>query len=283
MTNVDKQRDPHDRALIALFSQSDPQDLSLLVDYLTGHGKGREAHARADAFAVLTQARMTGQYGEQVFDTMLLELKRFGDNSILRLFRQGGGPSYLEIVRDVARHFNARVTDADAAEVLEARILESLMEQAWHKMTDAERAEFLAGMGTAAAAAGPAALAGALAALQLGGFAAYRIALLVANSLARAIAGRSLSMATNTTLDRTVRMLAGPVGWAVAAIWTAFDLASPSYRVTVPCVVQIAYMRQKQSLNICPACDAPNDKAARFCNQCGAAMARAASEPMAQG
>ena len=37
---------------------------------------------------------------------------------------------------------------------------------------------------------------------------------------------------------RTLHMLAGPIGWAIAGVWTAF------YRVTVPAAVYIAALRK---------------------------------------
>jgi uncharacterized protein YaaW (UPF0174 family) len=279
MKTVEQQRESPDRALMDLLAQADPEDLSLLVDYLTANGERRSRRtSHWDASSALMRAKAAGAYSPQVLDTMVAELKRFGHNNIIRLFRQGDGPSYIEIVRDVARHFKVTCADADSVETLEARILEKLMAQAWQKMTDAERAEFHLGLGHPGSAA-PAALAGAIAVIQVGGFAAYRVALFAANSLARSMTGRSLTIATNAALDRTVHALAGPVAWAVTALWTAFDLASPAYRVTVPCVVQIAYMRQKQSLHICPACEAPNETSAKFCNQCGAAFAKPTLQP----
>ncbi|HEX5372811.1 MAG TPA: zinc-ribbon domain-containing protein [Aquabacterium sp.] len=269
MAFVDTPRDEHDRALMVLLAQAEQEDLSLLVDYLTAHGQQRASHS--DARSVLLQAQAAHAYSLQVLDTMLAELKRFGDNNILKLFRRGEGPAYIDIVRDVARHFKVAFSEADGVDLLEARILDQLMGQAWDKMTDAERAEFNIGLGHVDSA-GSAALAGARVALQVGGFAAYRLALFAANSLARSLTGRGLTATTHAALHRTVRALSGPVAWAVSAAWTAFDLASPAYRVTVPCVVQIAYMRQKQSLHICPACESPNEKTARFCSQCGAAL-----------
>lgn len=263
-----KPQDDDDRALLDLLAHADQEDLALLVDYLTANAEQRASHT--DAGRLLVQAKASGHYPPQARQALLAELKRFGNNSIIKLFRRGNGPSYRDIVRDVARHFKVICADNDGVDVLEARILEQLLGQAWEKMTDTERAEFHIGLGQTSGVSP--ALSGAMVALQLGGFAAYRIALFAANSLARSLTGRGLTSATHAALNRTVRILSGPVGWAVSAAWTAFDLASPSYRVTVPCVVQIAYMRQKQSLNICPACEAPNEKAAKFCNQCGTAF-----------
>ncbi|MFT3859143.1 MAG: ubiquinol-cytochrome C chaperone family protein [Aquabacterium sp.] len=273
MSTGDTPLSPSDQALLALLASASAEDLGLLVSYLTsaGHGHGH----RTEACRTLLHARAAGVYPPPVLRTLLAELQRHGDHNILKLLRKAERPSYLDIVRDVARHFKVEHAEDDEVETLESRILEQLMAQAWEKMSDAERADFIAGLGESAGAR-PIALSGAIAAIQIGGFAAYRIALFTAHALARRTTGRGLSMATHDTLERTVRALAGPVDWAVTAVWTAFGLANPAYRVTVPCVVQIAYMRRKRSLNICPACEAPNDAAARTCQRCGAAMPHAA-------
>ena len=41
----------------------------------------------------------------------------------------------------------------------------------------------------------------------------------------------------------------GPVGFVVAGIWTTIDLAGPAYRVTVPVVLQVAFLRQRSKLS----------------------------------
>ncbi|MGV8604181.1 hypothetical protein ACV354_31490, partial [Pseudomonas aeruginosa] len=45
--------------------------------------------------------------------------------------------------------------------------------------------------------------------------------------------------------DRAVAALARPVGWVIAGVWTAVDLAGPAYRVNIPCVLNIAILRLK--------------------------------------
>ncbi len=46
-------------------------------------------------------------------------------------------------------------------------------------------------------------------------------------------------------IARWLSIFAGPIGWMLTAIWTAIDIVGPAYRVTIPCVIQIAYMRIK--------------------------------------
>jgi uncharacterized protein YaaW (UPF0174 family) len=62
--------------------------------------------------------------------------------------------------------------------------------------------------------------------------------------------GRGLSYAANAGLTRWLSIFAGPIGWALTAVWTAIDLAGPAYRVTIPAVIQIAYMRAKMNYEL---------------------------------
>lgn len=42
-----------------------------------------------------------------------------------------------------------------------------------------------------------------------------------------------------------IAVFLGPVGWVLTGVWTAIDLAGPAFRVTVPCVLHIAMLRQR--------------------------------------
>lgn len=73
---------------------------------------------------------------------------------------------------------------------------------------------------------------------------AYKIALIVANAIAKAILGRGLSLAANAGIVRTISIFAGPIGWLITGLWAAMDIAGPAYRVTIPAVIQVAFLRQ---------------------------------------
>jgi len=72
----------------------------------------------------------------------------------------------------------------------------------------------------------------------------YKIAVIVANTIANIILGRGLSLAANATLTRTISIFAGPIGWLITGALTAVDIAGPAYRVTIPAVIQVAFLRQ---------------------------------------
>jgi len=77
-----------------------------------------------------------------------------------------------------------------------------------------------------------------------GGFKSYQVALIIANAVAKAILGRGLTFAGNIYLTRLLAVLAGPVGWILTGVWTAFDFASQAYRVTIPACIYIAALRK---------------------------------------
>ena len=81
--------------------------------------------------------------------------------------------------------------------------------------------------------------------IRAAGFVAYQVAVIVANAVAKAVLGRGLSLAANAALTRIIGMFAGPIGWVITGIWTAIDIAGPAYRVTIPCVCHVAYLRLK--------------------------------------
>lgn len=60
----------------------------------------------------------------------------------------------------------------------------------------------------------------------------------------KTLTGKGLKLAANATLTRSMAILTGPIGWAVTGLWTLVDIAGTAYRVTIPAVIQIAYLRK---------------------------------------
>jgi len=198
-----------------------------------------------DICQLLTDAKNANNFAPPITRLMATEICRFGGNTLVNLFRGGRGVSYRTIVLDVASHLKTEVSEHDSVAHMENAIIARFAEQAWHRMSASERGEMLATLGMPAGI-GPTTLAAMLGAVRLGGPAAYGATILIANSVAQSIAGRGLAaVGANVVGGRAIAALAGPIGWVLTAIWTLYDLASPAFRVTVPCVVQIAYMRSK--------------------------------------
>lgn len=277
-------------SLTVLLRHADPDDLGLLVDYVTDKGEGR-IMLEGDTCRRLLACQAGARYEDGDLHVLAREIRRFGGNTIANLVRDarnaigfgfldsllpGMAPEveYREIVRDVATHLKVAVAPDGDVPAMEAGILRTMLAASYEKMSLDEKKALLDALNIRdMGLLQPAALAAAIAAGRLGGFATYRLAAIVANAVARTLLGRGLPIAASVGLMRGLSVLTGPIGWILTGIWTIADMASPAYRVTVPCVVQLAYMRQKALHRAftreCGACGAVSRHDARFCADCG--------------
>ncbi len=205
-------------------------------------------------------------------DLIAKEIRDFGGNSFVNIFR-GKGPSYREIVCDVAKVMKAPYNKSQDIEAIEESILTTILSKALEKMSEEEKKDLCNELGVSnkAFVKGGTALTAQML-FRAGGFASYTTMLIVANAVARKVIGRGLLFTTNSALSKGASILCGPIGLAVMGIWTAIDIAGPSYRVTIPAVIHIAMLRKKYSAAYCPNPDCDAELASenfKFCPKCG--------------
>jgi len=174
-------------------------------------------------------------------------LCKMGSNDIATLFR-GKGVAYDEVVVDVGEKLKAKdVSARKSVEDNEASILAKLFADALDHMSEEEKRALFQSMNIKSQdipLGSTSAILMQQMLRQFGGFATYRISLVVANMISRALLGSGLSFATNAALTRTIGTLLGPIGWLATGVWLAIDIAGPAFRKTVPAVVHVAMLRQ---------------------------------------
>ncbi|HDX8791579.1 TPA: YaaW family protein [Klebsiella michiganensis] len=228
MSEIDIQGDD---ALVQLLLNADKGDIDLLIDYVTNTGKF--GFSMSDSVkAVLQDAKRQDIPDEETLRLLVRELQHFGGNTFVNLFRRNG-VSYSEIVDDVASHLKMKVPAAASVEEKEALIIDCVFTSSWKKMSDDERSQILHGMGISASVS-----------LDIP---VWQKAALVANGLAQTTAGKVLPLIAGLGIGRVLGVLTGPVGLAITGLYTAYDISNPAFRVTLPCVVQIAWIRLKNS------------------------------------
>lgn len=223
-------------------------DLLILTDYITRHKNGtvRFTQRLPQSFVHSVEyqifypdklSHMANKIGD--------ELRKYGGNSIVNVFR-GEGPGYKTILIDVCKKLKVNFNKKSSVEVIELNLLQRILINSFENMTIEELRDFAKENGIPIQTYTKQAL---IASIQIlikhGGFSSYKIAVIVANSVAKALLGRGLSFAANAGLTKWLSVIAGPIGWTATIIWTAIDVAGPAYRVTIPAVIQIAYMRMK--------------------------------------
>lgn len=226
-----------------------------------------------------TDSLIEGDYTDPAIDGPYLgkEIRKFGGNSFVNIFRDEG-PPYREVVEDVAEKIKATYPKYATVEELEATVITKVLGDAWARLSKAERNALIAECklsGKAWMAGGSAAA--LQAAFLAGGFQSYMILVIVVNAVVRQAIGvglvaGGLSLAANAALTRTAAILVGPIGWITTAIIAAIQVAGPSYKVTIPCVVFIAYLRRIQASVQCSKCDAAFLSPSKFCSECGAEL-----------
>lgn len=258
--------------ILAILEEADTDDLITLTDYITDSGKGRLSLAKIKCDQ-LVQAKNFRSFSDADKQVIEEEISLFGGNSIVNLVRRSG-VTYEEIVRDVAKHLKVNFSKTESIVAIEQAVLAKLLSSAIDQMSEEERKELLEELGiTNYSVIGPSAAVLALGAAKLGGFATYKLAAIVANAIAKAILGRGLTFAATGKLMRAISFAIGPIGWVITGLWTAADLASPAYRVTVPCIIHLSYMRQKmlleQMMKQCKTCNSHIVTSSKFCQECG--------------
>lgn len=225
-------------------------DLDTLVEILTGKDKTNATENLSQ------QSGYKRHYPNHIkyVDEIMEELQRFGGNTFVNyLFRFGEGVLYKEILCDVCDNLRVNYNKNSSVERIEGELFAKILEKAIEKMDSKELEQIVkeinknTNISSALGFSKQAALVAMQSAIKAGGFASYQLALIVANAVAKQVIGRGLTFAANVGLTRALSALAGPIGWAITGLWTGVDLAGPAYRITIPAVIEVAYLRLRQS------------------------------------
>lgn len=172
------------------------------------------------------------------------ELQHFGGDTLVNLFRRKG-VSYREILTDVCGKLKVKFDKKSSAYDIENQLIEKLVELSWEKMSEAERREALRTVDVNALAGSGFQL--IIEMIRSKGLGSLAWSSWLAQSARFAFAPFALSNigvagAAGFVAQRGAGAVAGPL--ALVAL-TVPMITGAAYRVTVPAVIQIAYMRRK--------------------------------------
>lgn len=184
----------------------------------------------------------------QYWTAIAAELQHFGANSIASLLRGDEGVLYREILMDVCDRMKVNYNPEASTAFIESSLLLKVLTDSLDQMDEEARRQLVDSLKLNTTSFTPHAITAALqVAVRVSGFVAYQVAVIVANAVAKQIIGRGLSIAANAALTRSLAVFAGPVGWAISGAWTLVTVTGPAFRVTIPSVVQVAFLRATQT------------------------------------
>lgn len=176
------------------------------------------------------------------------ELLRFGSNTIATALHHDTPDSYEAVVRRVCHQMHVRIGKYDNAATMERALLESICESSLKSMTLEELRNLAEEAGIPSKGLLKQALAAAiLAAMRISPVVFRRVAISVTYEVLAFVIGRGVAIVGARALQRTLGVLAGPVGWIALTVWTLWDIASPAYWVCIPAIIQVALMRLDSS------------------------------------
>lgn len=218
------------------------EDLRVLCDILT--------HDRLGNIRITEQLTSTDEYNRNYPEDMLFlvpqisnELLKYGSNT-LATFWHNEPDSYETVLRRVCKQMDVRTMEQDSVTKMERNLLTTLCQDTLNKMSERELRLLANENGIPDKRLTRQALTAALLmAVRTSRAVLTRIAARVIQYIVEIITIRGVATAGIETATRAVSGALGPIGWIALGAWTVYDISSPAYRVCVPAVLQVAYMR----------------------------------------
>lgn len=236
------------RSLEQLLTIASRDELSEIVNIITDNGKGRLSLDK-DIRLKLEQAQKAEKLN-QLAGLIAYEIRAFGSNTIANSMRKEP-VSYIEVLCDVAKKLGVKKLNAKAPEVvIEQEVLIALLGKALDGKSAEERSVLLAkGSGELDSKTreliAKATNKEALLQILKTSFNTYGISKLVATALSGSLVTAGQVFAVSTVVAR-VPALINPLGLALSAAWATYDMSGPAYRVTIPAIAHISFIRQTQ-------------------------------------
>ena len=227
---------------LRFLSSCENEDLRVLCDILT--------HDRLGNIRITEQLTSTDEYNRNYPEDMLFlvpqisnELLKYGSNT-LATFWHNEPDSYETVLRRVCKQMDVRTMEQDSVAKMEHNLLTTLCQDTLNKMSERELRLLANENGIPDKTLTRQALTAALLmAVRTSRAVLTRIAARVIQSIVEIITVRGVATAGIETATRAVGGVLGPIGWIALGAWTVYDISSPAYRVCVPAVLQVAYMR----------------------------------------
>ena len=162
---------------------ADPEDLRILTDYITMNRKGNPRFNEG----LTTTPEYARYYPDglnNMVDSIVEEFQYYGGNTVLN-FMRGRGAGYREILCDVCHRMRVNFNRKSSVEVIEMNLLHSILIKSLEDMDTESLKELLDSLNIKTTKFDKQAMVAAVQiAIRKGGFAAYKIAVIVANAIA---------------------------------------------------------------------------------------------------
>ena len=162
------------------------------------------------------------------------EIQLFGGNSFANMFRNGG-VKYEEILKDVCDKMKVSYNKNTSTENIEQCLLNKILEDSLEKMSEEERQKLIKELNLPTTSFGKQAV---TAMLQIQAIPIY---VMMIRGLPTIVMRCCFPI---IIIPTPLAIFSGPIGLTLTGLWTAYDIAGPAYRVTIPICIYIACLRR---------------------------------------
>jgi len=232
-----------DKYLVPLLRACNKEELDFLVDLMKDK--------ISDKLSTCEKFKKYYPDHTKYCDEISAEIQYYGGNTLFDLIKNKG-VRYEKIIQNVAKKLKLKDFDDLPVDTVELKIIEKVLETTYDNADENIRMEmfdyisnYQGNISDYAKYSKQAFMSLVQMSIKTGDFKSYQLSMIIANGISKQLFRRGLALATNASLARAVSIFAGPVGWAIPIIWSIFDVAGPAYRVIVPAVIYISYLRLK--------------------------------------
>lgn len=181
------------------------------------------------------------QYWQEIAE----EIQLFGGNTFMNLFRLGEGVLYKEVLCDVCDKMKVKYDKKSPTREIEQSLMLKILQVAIEKMSPEELKKLQKELGKENLTSFTPQQAYTIftTIFRMGGFKSYILIRTIVNAIWKFLTGQGLKPVVNAAIGRYLAIFTGPIGWTITGLWTAYDIAGTAYRVTIPAVIQIIYLR----------------------------------------
>ena len=215
------------------------EGLKLLADFLVYDTDGKKRLTEELSSTKMYNDAYHKNEMHRIIPEIVDELQRYGGNTFLNLVR-GHGVNYREILENVCKQLKVPFNKAASTELIEHYLLQQFLIMSIDKMEE-EDVHHLSDKLTKETFKQQVGM------LKAGSPMFIKLTtMLIANLATKFGLKQAAGLVAKFAGGRAFAVLTGPIGWVLASLWTAFDIAGPAYRVLIPCTITVAYLRSIQ-------------------------------------
>lgn len=214
-----------DQHLLALMLRTEKKHVNFLVDVLTDDGHGRMALSSSIKDLLLHELTKEDKYSKQALCHLLHEFQKFGGHSFVNLFRNEP-VTYEELLTDVHKKLNGEDSKNKSREQKEREIVLGLFGSDWSSLTDQIRRERTTEIKV------------------ISGF------FNLTKNLNFDAAGLATGLSAAASAAAFIALRLHPAAAVISSLGFISQSVGEAYRMTIPFVAQIAYIKMVNQLQI---------------------------------